>query len=464
MSLNWKEIDLVLSEINLEGSHLQEIRQPDYRNLYLFMYRPGGGFWLRICLDNRAVRLHRTAYPPKKPKKPQRFAEFLKKRLSGGRVTTVEHLNHDRVIRLSVDRAGERTELFLRLWGGSANIVATDGELSILDAFYRKPKRGIASGLPYELPPVGNPPPREVREWTGDGSYNDYLDTLYRSEERSEEIEELLRRLDKWWDRERNSFHRREEALESELRAYRRELSYGRYGDLIMGNLHRLSGGEEWLEAEDFTQENEPISIRLDPGKSPQENAEHYYERAKKAKRAVAALEDEAERVRRERAEAEEEYEALRENPDRAGVRDLTSSTRGSDASKKEGRPGLMSESRGFTILIGRNARENDELLRRHVRGNDWWLHARDFPGGYVFVKAQPGKSVPLETLLDAGNLALFYSKGRDNGQGELYYTQVKHLRGAKGGKRGLVLPTQEKNLHIDLEEGRVRRLLGEDS
>jgi predicted ribosome quality control (RQC) complex YloA/Tae2 family protein len=70
-----------------------------------------------------------------------------------------------------------------------------------------------------------------------------------------------------------------------------------------------------------------------------------------------------------------------------------------------------------------------------------------------------PGKTVPLEILLDAGNLALFYSKGRNNGRGDLYYTQVKYLRRAKNGPKGLVIPTQEKNLSIILEDKRLKKL-----
>ncbi|MFW6344353.1 MAG: fibronectin-binding domain-containing protein, partial [Sediminispirochaetaceae bacterium] len=69
------------------------------------------------------------------------------------------------------------------------------------------------------------------------------------------------------------------------------------------------------------------------------------------------------------------------------------------------------------------------------------------------------GKSIPLDTLLDAGNLALYYSKGKSNGRAELYYTQVKYLRRAKDGKEGLVLPTHEKNITVVLEEERLRRL-----
>jgi predicted ribosome quality control (RQC) complex YloA/Tae2 family protein len=128
-------------------------------------------------------------------------------------------------------------------------------------------------------------------------------------------------------------------------------------------------------------------------------------------------------------------------------------------SAQQKARPGLSFTSGDWLIMIGRDAAENDQLLRRHVKGNDLWLHVRDWAGSYVFIKNHPGKSVPLEVLLDAGNLALFYSKGRNNKKGDLYYTQVKFLRRAKNGPKGLVIPTQEKNLSITLEEARLKRL-----
>ena len=135
-------------------------------------------------------------------------------------------------------------------------------------------------------------------------------------------------------------------------------------------------------------------------------------------------------------------------------------SARAKPVSKKEKtRPGLTFKCKDWLIIVGRDATENDELLRRHVKGNDLWLHARDFHGSYVFIKQRSGKSYPLEVMLDAGNLALFYSKGRNAGEGALFYTQVKYLRRAKNGPKGLVIPTQEKNLHIKLDDSRLRAL-----
>jgi predicted ribosome quality control (RQC) complex YloA/Tae2 family protein len=64
-----------------------------------------------------------------------------------------------------------------------------------------------------------------------------------------------------------------------------------------------------------------------------------------------------------------------------------------------------------FQTIVGRIAPENDERRRRHVRGNDYWFHCRNDPGVSVFVKSVPGISRRLDTMLDAGTLALFYNK-----------------------------------------------------
>jgi predicted ribosome quality control (RQC) complex YloA/Tae2 family protein len=76
-----------------------------------------------------------------------------------------------------------------------------------------------------------------------------------------------------------------------------------------------------------------------------------------------------------------------------------------------------------------------------------------------MFVKSVPGECLPLDTMLDAGTLALFYSNGKSSGQGDVYYTQVRYLRGVKGGKKGLVIPTREKTLIVRLERESVRIL-----
>ena len=128
-------------------------------------------------------------------------------------------------------------------------------------------------------------------------------------------------------------------------------------------------------------------------------------------------------------------------------------------AVQEKERPGLTFYYNDWILYVGRTAAENDELLRHHVRGKDMWLHVRDYSGGYVFIKNKNGKTVPLPVLIAAGNLAVFYSKARRNGQADLYYTAVKNLRRAKGAPKGTVLPSNEKNLLIKLDKEILKQL-----
>jgi predicted ribosome quality control (RQC) complex YloA/Tae2 family protein len=240
------------------------------------------------------------------------------------------------------------------------------------------------------------------------------------------------------------------------------------YGDLILSNMSTIKPGDKWLEV---IENGIPVRIELDPFLSPQASAAKYYDQYRKTKSGLVEIQEEI-------TAGEEELKELRDRLDRlltetdpkillklVSAKNIENSGGNvQSASVKIGkktktRPGLTFKRGDWLILVGRDASENDELLRRHVKGNDLWLHARDFHGSYVFIRHRTGKTVPLDILLDAGNLAVFYSKGRNNAEGDLFYTPVKYLRRVKNGPKGLVIPTQEKNLFIKIDEKRLRTL-----
>ena len=226
-----------------------------------------------------------------------------------------------------------------------------------------------------------------------------------------------------------------------------------------------MKPGQEWIRVNNYYNDNAEIEIELDPALSPDKNAEKYYNRYRKAKSGIEKVEQDIDNFKLMLANVRADQRMIEKETEVKALKDfLKNLPKQKKTAERDERPGLNYRSGPFTILVGRSSKENDILLRKYVRGNDIWLHTRDYPGGYIFIKTIKGKSVPLENLLDAGNLALFYSKGRSAGRGELYYTQVKYLRRAKDGKLGLVIPTQEKNLSIVLDEARLGRMMNSDS
>jgi len=481
MSLNWREIDLILAELPLEAAHIQQIVQPDFRNLLFQVYQPGNPFWLLICLETGRTRIHQCTEPVKKPKTRQRFAQLLHSRIRGGKIVSVLHVNNDRVIRLDIRRAGEQTVLWIRLWGGAANIIATDESGAVVDAFFRRPKRGEVSGGHFEPPKAGliaaagavatgSPGATDSAKFESrfvphpedpSQSVNAQVEDHYLELGESEERGRLLRAAQRILQQNLDRLEQRLERTAGKIRSAEPSERMRLYGDLVMSNLHRMKLGDKWLETLDYTAGDRPITIELDPALSPGANAEHFYDRAKQSRRRQEALADEQKNLERRLDETRTHLDGVK-SADLDELRALVQEAEATAGAKnKPGAPtpGLQFRSGEFTILIGRNARENDQLLRRHVKGNDMWLHTRDYPGGYVFVRTPKGKSVPLDVLLDAGNLAVHFSKAKTSGRAELYYTQVKYLRRSRNGPIGLVLPTQEKNLSIVMDQTRLDRL-----
>jgi predicted ribosome quality control (RQC) complex YloA/Tae2 family protein len=479
VSLNWKEIDLILEELALPGMQIQKVIQGAYDLLFLKLYGPRGGKTLLISLSPGACRLHETFGPLRKSDKPLRFAEFLNARIVNGRIEEALQLGDNRVVRLGLRRGTSRFRLYLRLWSNAANVILTGEEGIILDAMRRLPRRGEIGGGTYrpEESLGAEKPSKEYapRELPGEGSFNRRIDAFYAEKGGPLSLEALReqvrRRHEGGIDRLRASLER----LCAREAEYRGAEKLKEYGDLILANLNAIGPGDEWLEAENFYAQRPEgagpgsaggfplIRIRLDPPKSPAAAAEAYYEEYRRAKNGLGELGAEIRRGEAELARLTEELQGLMEETNPLVLDKFLKKKGSSGAAKGEDakRPGLSFRRGEWLIMVGRDARENDELLRRHVKGRDLWLHARDFPGSYVFIRQRPGKSFPLEILLDGGNLAIFYSKGRNNGEGDLFYTPVKYLRRPREGPRGLVLPTQEKNLHIRLDETRLRELEG---
>ena len=502
MSLNWREIDAVLAELPLAGSQVQKIRQPDFSSLVIELYRREGRFAFYVSLAQNATRIHRLTRHVENTVQLQRFAQLLRSRLKSARICAANQIDSDRIIKIDFSRAGVETSMWIRLWSNAANIILTEPDGTIIDAFYRRPARGEVSGgvfvaggglraRPRAQPdgaplsmlpgkagddPAGTPPAapaaREkktvkeysLRDFPGKGDLNSRVEEYYFSDQREVDVGRLKQRLEKLLTgleaKLINSVERARERIAGEDEISR----YKRTGDLLMSNLHNIVPGQRLITLDNYYEEGQRLTVELDPSLSPEKNAERYYEKARKKKRRLKVAKDEVESLERELAGVLKKLDALKAENDPETLQSLLDAAAGGAGKVKERAaesiPGLTFYSGPFTIHVGRTSRENDDILRRHVRGNDYWLHSRDTPGAYVFIKSIKGKSVPLDTLIDAGTLAVHYSKAKSSGRADLYYTQVKYLRRVKDGKLGLVIPTQEKNLSVTLDEVRLRRLL----
>ena len=96
----------------------------------------------------------------------------------------------------------------------------------------------------------------------------------------------------------------------------------------------------------------------------------------------------------------------------------------------------------GTVILVGKNNLQNDRLSFKTANKNEIWLHVKDMPGSHVVIR-DPNPSE--ETILQAAQLAAWFSKGRDSAHVPVDYLPVKNLHKPSGAKPGFVPSAAKK-------------------
>ena len=224
-------------------------------------------------------------------------------------------------------------------------------------------------------------------------------------------------------------------------------------GELLLAYQHQVPPGANQVTVPDYT--GAPRTIPLDPALTPVENAQAYFKRYEKARRAaqevparIAALE--ADRAFLDQLAAD--LELAEDRADIDAVREALADAGWVPRSRRKGAvPGrpLRLDVEGFPVYVGRNARQNEEVTFRRAAPDDIWLHVRGLPGGHVVIKTG-GRPVPESVLQRAAELAAWYSLARkEGGLVPVDYTERRHVRRIPGGRPGLVTYRHERTRRV---------------
>jgi len=228
--------------------------------------------------------------------------------------------------------------------------------------------------------------------------------------------------------------------------------SLQRQGDLVLTLRAEITRGEREATLVDPAS-GEAVSVPLDPRKSPIENAQALYERAKRLRRGRPIVE-------RRKARMERELELLRESLGRLkrGEDPSEESVALIPVSRKWRRPPPATSPRvcqilGYTVQVGKSAAQNDALLRE-ARPDDLWLHAKGVSGSHVIVRRHDRGPIPAAVVEEAARLAARFSKAKEDKWVEVVYASAKYVRKPKGARAGLVIVAQEDTLTVDPRGG----------
>lgn len=234
--------------------------------------------------------------------------------------------------------------------------------------------------------------------------------------------------------------------------------TYRIYGELLNTYGYDAKPGARSLEALNYYT-NEMITIPLDPTLSATENAKKYFDKYGKLKRTFEALSELTREVKEEIDHLESISASLDialQEEDLAEIKEeLTESgyirrKGGGKKVKITSKPFHYISSDGFHMYVGKNNFQNDELTFKFASGNDWWFHAKGMPGSHVIVKMDGAEELPDRTFEEAGRLAAYYSKGRNQEKVEIDYVQKKQVKKPHGAKPGFVVYYTNYSMVID--------------
>ncbi len=226
--------------------------------------------------------------------------------------------------------------------------------------------------------------------------------------------------------------------------------TYKIMGELITANLYRIKDGDRELTAENYYDNMNEIKIPLLPELSASQNAQRYFKRYNKAKTAETESAKQLKNAREELDYIESTLAAVENAETETDLREIRAELikegylkRRQDNKRRKNKPSEplhFVSSDGFDIYVGKNNTQNDYVTTKLANSSDLWFHTKNIHGSHTIIKLGINKDVPRTTVIEAAQLAAYYSKARESSQVPVDYTKIKNVKKPNGAKPGMVI------------------------
>lgn len=402
---------------------------------------------------------------------PSAFIMQLKKRLAGAEVIAVEQFPNERVVDIRCTGRNEfgesfRVGLVVQLTGKSANLFLVDATRRIVDSLRETQGDGQHIADPY-TPPARNGVPglRSTAEaqdtQKSHGSISEALDTADLENRAEGEFRSAAKSARAKTGREVAKLEKLRSKLLADLDSHGDEQRWKKNGGLLLANLATAKRSGSIVSVIDYFDDATPtVDIEVDENDSLTAAAEKFFKRYTKARNAHEVIEKRIVTIDRDLATANTELrridKAIEERDMDGLLQGVTIEDQPTSKKAKEKISATSAVARtfvssdGFEILVGKRAKDNDHLTFKVAKSMDTWMHAADYPGSHVVIRNRDKKEVPPSTLIEAAQLAAFYSQGKAQPKAAVHYTFKKFINKPKGAAPGLVSLASFKTLLVE--------------
>jgi len=274
-------------------------------------------------------------------------------------------------------------------------------------------------------------------------------------EEKDLDLDKELKSIRKAFSRQLKRSQKQLEKCHDELSQCQRWEEIQHEAELLQSRYPQIKRGMPHITVWDWVTESDKI-IALDPRFTPKEEITSRFKRSKKLRKGIPYVEAHLKKVQENIVQIHDwmaqldliaGWDHLNQWREHIPLAKPAAPQQKKESSKpKERLPYYEYTSpTGMKILVGRTARDNEKLTFSIAKGSDWWLHAADVPGSHVIIRTIKGAEPDPETLREAVQLALRYSKAK--GEGEVCVTQCKYVSRFGRGHVGKVQISKHKKI-----------------
>lgn len=263
--------------------------------------------------------------------------------------------------------------------------------------------------------------------------------------------------------------------LEKKLQALEKDLNNAQdaearrmLADTIMANIYQIKKGQTSADLINIY-DGEPVTVSLSPILSPTENAQAYYKRYNKYKRAQVEVQLQMEAAKEMLQYLASLDSSLMTAVTKAEVEEIRQEMIASDLIKEIGKKkkSLAQKSMPLHIklndeadlYIGKNNKQNDYVTFTMGGPRDLWFHTKDIPGSHLILKT----TLPEYRQSDidiAVQLAAYFSKARSGSNIPVDCVQRRYVKKPAGSKPGFVIFTNQKTYYTTPDETLINKLL----
>jgi predicted ribosome quality control (RQC) complex YloA/Tae2 family protein len=297
---------------------------------------------------------------------------------------------------------------------------------------------------------------------------SELLDRYYYGKAERDRVKQQGNDLERFIVNEKKKNENKIKKLEATLDKAEKANQFRIYGELLTANLFAVKKGDKNAEVSNYYDENnETISIPLDVQKTPSENAQKYFSKYQKAKNSIEVVQEQIDIARTEidyfegliqqiESASPKDIEEIREELMEGGYIKQRQSRK---ISKKKPQKPILEHylsSDGTEIIVGKNNKQNEYLTNKLAARDDVWFHTKDIPGSHVVIRS---KNPSEETILEAANIAAYFSKAKNSSSVPVDFTAIRHVKKPSGSKPGYVIYDNQQTVYVTPNEDMVFRL-----